>query len=94
MWAFYLAWLVAFVHAAGRPRQTWSEQCAAIAALAVTAVTLNWLTTGDHHVRTLRRRASGVAGMDLVLLAGAGLALVVARRLRRRSRPAVASAPA
>jgi hypothetical protein len=41
----------------------------------------NWVTTGDHPGRTLSRGLWGVAGMDLLLLLGALVAFVVARRL-------------
>jgi uncharacterized iron-regulated membrane protein len=81
MWAFYLAWLLAFVHAGWRPRKAWAEQCLAIAALAIGAVALNWSTTGDHPLRALGRGVPGVAGMDGVLLVAACLALAIRRRL-------------
>lgn len=80
---FYLVWLAAFGHAALRARRAWSEQCWAIAGLALSAVALNWLTTGDHVLRALARGVPSVAGVDvLLLLSGAGAALV-ARRLHR-----------
>lgn len=77
--AFYLVWLTAFVHAWARPRVAWREQCLAIAALAVAAVLLNGLATGDPLWRSLgQRHLWPVAGMDLVLLAGAASAGLVA----------------
>ena len=85
MWAFYLAWLLAFVHAGWRPRKAWAEQCLAIAALAIGAVALNWSTTGDHPLRALGRGVPGVAGMDGVLLVAAGLTLAIRRRLVQRA---------
>jgi hypothetical protein len=55
------------------------------AALAVAAVLLNWITTGDHLARSLARpHIWPVAGMDLVLLAGAVLAALTAHKLRHR----------
>jgi hypothetical protein len=89
-------WLASFVHAAVRPaqpatqptRRAWREQCAAIAVLAVTAVVLNGITTGDHLFQTLAQGYWPVAGMDLMLLAAAALATACWRRLGR-----IASAP-
>jgi hypothetical protein len=46
-------------------------------------VLLNALTTGDHLVRTLSAGHWPVAGVDLMLLASAGVAGLAARRLRR-----------
>ncbi len=88
---FWLAWLVALVHAAwrssavlqARRSRAWAEQCWAIAALAVAAVLLNALTTGDHLLRTLAAGSWPVAGVDLMLLASAGVAGLAARRLSR-----------
>ena len=89
---FWLAWLIAFAHAAWRSaavRQSriapaWREQCWAITVLAVVAVLSNWATTGDHLVRTIASGYWPVAGLDLALLAAAGIAAVAAWRLRRR----------
>jgi len=80
---FYAAWLASFAHAAVRARRAWAEQCWAISGLAVAAVALNWLTTGDHVLRSLRRGVPAVAGMDLLLLVAAVAASVIARRLQR-----------
>ncbi len=83
MWVFYLAWLTAFVHAWLRPGRAWLEQCWAIAALALAAVALNWITTGDHPVRSLAHRELwAVAGMDGLLLLTGAFAALAARRLR------------
>ncbi len=87
VWAFYLVWLVTFAHAWARPGRAWREQCWTIAGLAVLAVVLNAATTGDHLVRSLaHRHLWPVAGMDLLLLAGAAVALLIALRLARRCR--------
>ncbi|HSW04720.1 PepSY-associated TM helix domain-containing protein [Aquabacterium sp.] len=91
MWVFYLTWLASFGHAAWRradpatqpARRAWREQCTAIAVLAVAAVLLNALTTGDPLFKTLAQGYWPVAGMDLMLLLGAGLALWTARRVGR-----------
>ena len=91
---FWLAWLLAFAHAIWRGRAVpgslspaWREQCWAIALLAVTAVVLNWITTGDHLLKTLiTERYWPVAGLDLALLASAAIAIRVAFLLRGRER--------
>jgi hypothetical protein len=88
---FWVAWLLAFAHAAVRSAPiacaqlapAWREQCYAIAALAPIAVLLNWATTGDHLVRTLLQAYYPVAGVDLTLLCCAFVALLVAGKLRR-----------
>ncbi|MET0533367.1 MAG: PepSY-associated TM helix domain-containing protein, partial [Steroidobacter sp.] len=90
--AFWISWLIALAHAAWRsaPVQqakmspAWREQCWAIAVLAVAAVLLNWITTGDHLIATLGAGYWPVAGVDLTILAGAAIAVVAARRLKRR----------
>jgi uncharacterized iron-regulated membrane protein len=85
IWTFYLIWLVTFAHAWLRPGWAWIEQCAAVTLLAVAAVVLNWITTGDHLARSLaHRHLWAVGGMDLLLLAGAAAAGLMAFRLRRR----------
>jgi uncharacterized iron-regulated membrane protein len=97
--AFWIGWIIAFAHAGwrsapvqqGRMSPAWREQCWAIAVLAVAAVLLNWITTGDHLLATVTARYWPVAGVDLVLLAGAALAGVAAFRLRRRERGLVNS---
>lgn len=88
---FWLAWLVSLVHGAFRtgPVQAarlapaWREQCYAVAVLAASAAALNWITTGDHLVRTIGRRQWAVAGVDLVLLATAAIAVLAAVVLHR-----------
>lgn len=93
---FWCAWLLAFVHAVWRTAPVlqariapaWREQCWAVAALAMAAVALNWLTTGDHLFKTVAEGYWPVAGVDLVLLGSAALALLAARKLGRRERQA------
>ena len=85
IWAFYLVWLLSFAHAWSRPGRAWREQCWAIAGLAMLAVLLNAVTTGDHLARSLSEGLWAVAGMDLMLLAGAAIAALTAGRLRRRT---------
>jgi hypothetical protein len=75
----------------------WREQCWAIAALAVAAVALNALTTGDHLVKTVFTETYwAVAGVDLSLLASAAIAGWAARQLARREQaaPRATAAPA
>ncbi|WP_219209586.1 PepSY-associated TM helix domain-containing protein [Variovorax boronicumulans] len=99
---FWGAWVLAGLHglwrtapvAEARMAPAWAEQCGAIAALAVTAVLLNWATTGDHLLRTLGERYWPVAGVDLFLLASAAIAIAVARKLGRRAGAPVASSAA
>ncbi len=103
-YAFWGAWVLAMAHAfwrsapvaQGRMAPAWREQCWAIAAMAVAAVLLNWVTTGDHLLKTLGAGYWPVAGVDLFILTGAALAVVAARKLGRRARvvPAVRIAEA
>ncbi|WP_354443841.1 PepSY-associated TM helix domain-containing protein [Ottowia thiooxydans] len=94
VWVFYLVWLSTLVHATWRradpiskpARRAWLEQCSAIAALALLAVALNAITTGDHLFRTLRRGDWQVAGVDLTLLVSAAIFAWAARRISRSSR--------
>ncbi|MFO6431621.1 PepSY-associated TM helix domain-containing protein [Erythrobacter sp. W302b] len=82
VWAFWLVWLATFLHAAVRRAAAWAEQCAAIALLAMAAVLLNAATTGDHVLAAAARGQWAVAGMDLMLLAAAGMAGWAMLRLR------------
>lgn len=103
--AFWAFWLLAMAHAfvrsapvaLARMNPAWREQCWALAALSVSAVALNALTTGDHLVKTVFTATYWpVAGVDLSLLAAAGVALWAARKLalRERSMPTTAQAGA
>ena len=90
--AFWISWLIALVHAAWRsaPVQqarmspAWREQCWAIVVLALSAVLLNWITTGDHLIATVSAGYWPVAGVDLTILFGGAVALLAARRLKQR----------
>ena len=92
-YGFWAAWLLAMGHAFWRTapvRQAriapaWREQCWAVAALGILAVLLNWATTGDHLLKTLGQGYWPVAGLDFMLLASAAIALLAARKLRRRA---------
>lgn len=70
--------------ALGKLNPAWREQCWAVAVLAVAAVLLDWITTGDHLLRTIGTGYWPVAGVDLSLLATAALAVFAARKLRQR----------
>lgn len=91
---FWGSWLLTFAHAAWRSAPVlqarlspaWREQCVAIAVLALSAVGLNWITTGDHLLRSLGRAYWPVAGLDLALIVTAGLAVLAALHLARRER--------
>ncbi|MFT3811941.1 MAG: PepSY-associated TM helix domain-containing protein [Acidovorax sp.] len=90
VYAFYGIWLLCALHAVlrvwrrGGYLRAWREQCWLIAVLALAAVGLNWLTTGDHLVKTVFLEPYWpVAGTDLSLLAGAGIAIWAARKLAR-----------
>ncbi len=86
VWAFYVFWLATLAHAAGRARNAWHEQAWVVAVLAVTAVVLNWVTTGQHLGYTVSHGLLAVAGMDVLLLAAAAIAAFSARHLARKAR--------
>lgn len=92
---FWAAWMLAFVHAAIRSgsvakaqlNPAWREQCWLLVMLAIAAVILNAVTTGDHLIKTVFIDCYWpVAGVDLSLLATAFIAFVAARRLAQRQR--------
>jgi len=99
-YAFWGTWALALLHAGfrsapvarGLANPAWREQCWAIMALALAAVSLNWITTGDHLLRTLTAGYWPVAGVDLFLLSGAAVAVLAARKLQRRVAVAPTSA--
>lgn len=90
---FWGSWLLAGAHAywrtaavaAGRLAPAWREQCLAIAVLAIAAPLMNWITTGDHLLRTIGSGYWPVAGADLFMLASAALAVLAARKLQQRA---------
>lgn len=104
-YVFWACWAVAMVHAfvrsapvaKGQLNPAWREQCLAVAGMAVLAVVLNWLTTGDHLLKTVGAGYWPVAGVDLFMLVSALLALMAARRLHRgqgQAAPAVTTVEA
>jgi uncharacterized iron-regulated membrane protein len=104
-WSFWGCWVLAMVHAfvrsapvaQARWNPAWREQCWAIAALAVAAVLLNGLTTGDHLLKTVFTETYwAVAGVDLSLLMAALIAVWTARQLavrEQRGTSATAAGP-
>jgi uncharacterized iron-regulated membrane protein len=84
IWAFYGIWIAAFGHAWARPGKAWAEQSWMVMAGALAAALLNAITTGDTIWTAWARGQWGVAGMDMVLLAGAGIAAWAALRLGGR----------
>jgi cation transport ATPase len=95
-YAFWCTWALALLHAfwrsapvaRGQANPAWREQCGAIAVLAVAAVALNWITTGDTLWHTIAAGYWPVAGIDLCLLSGAAIAWLTARALKRRAHAA------
>lgn len=95
-YAFWATWLLAMGHgfwrtapvAHARIAPAWREQCWAVAVMAVAAVLLNWVTTGDHLLKTLSAPYWPIAGVDLSLLAAAGIAVAAAKMLARREQQA------
>ncbi len=90
--SFWIAWLASAVHAfirsqpvqQARMAPSWREQCWGISILAVAAVLLNWITTGDHLAKTLAEPYWPVAGLDLSMLVVAVIAFLAARKLGRK----------
>lgn len=90
---FFITWALTMVHAfvrggpvaQARMNPAWREQCLLVAVGAVAAVVANAVTTGDHLVKTISTGYWPVAGVDLSLLALAGVSLWAARQLSRRA---------
>jgi hypothetical protein len=94
---FWGAWLLALIHAGWRSapvakamaNPAWREQSLAIVVLALAAVALNWMTTGDNLFKTIFTDTYwAVAGVDLSLIATAVIAFWAAGKLKQ---PASAS---
>lgn len=89
--AFWSVWALAFLHAAwrsspvakARHNPAWREQSLLLGLLSLSAVGLNWITTGDHLIKTVFTDTYwAVAGVDLSLIATALIAFFAAARLR------------
>jgi uncharacterized iron-regulated membrane protein len=85
VWVFWLVWLGTFLHAAIVRAPAWAQQCRLIAGLALAAVVLNAVTTGDHILAAMEAGLWAVAGMDVMLIASAGIAIAAAQRLRAKA---------
>ncbi|AHK16068.1 PepSY-associated TM helix domain-containing protein [Thalassolituus oleivorans] len=90
-WIFCIALAFSFLHATlrsepvarGEKNPAWREQCLLIAGLSIAAVTANWLTTGDHLIKTIFTNPYwAVAGVDLSLLAVAATSWKAASHLQ------------
>jgi uncharacterized iron-regulated membrane protein len=99
-WIFCIALALSFIHATirsapvarGEKNPAWFEQCLLLVLLPVIAVIANWLTTGDHLIKTMFTDPYwAVAGVDLSLLALAVICWKVAQHLRINS-PSVLAA--
>lgn len=89
VWFFFAVLIAAFLHAALRKQQAWVEQCVGVAVLGGAAVLLNWVTTGDHLIRSLTHpHLWPIAVMDLLLIVAAAAAGYLAWSLTRRGRVA------
>jgi uncharacterized iron-regulated membrane protein len=88
---FTVAWLLATVHAiwqvwrSPEAQAPWRLQSATIALLAVAAVLLNGVTTGDHLLNCVRDGQWAVTGVDATLLLVALLGAWNCKRLSRRA---------
>lgn len=89
--AFWSLWGLALLHAVwrsspvakARRNPAWHEQLLLIGFLSLSAVVLNWITTGDHLIKTIFTDTYwAVAGVDLSLIATAVVAFCAAARLR------------
>jgi len=84
---FHLTWLLTLLHAWLFAGRAWVGQCWTISVLAVAAVALNAVTTGDHLIRTVAdRQLWPVAGVDVTLIMSAVIAAWAALRLARGGR--------
>lgn len=80
---FYAVWLAVIPHGALRGKKAWFDQAALLAVLCILAPILNWVTTGDHLLRTILTGQWALAGMDMMLFGAAALSVYGALRLRR-----------
>lgn len=83
IWAFFIVWLASFLHAALSGKSAWVHQSWAISVFGIAAVLLNWMTTGDHIIAALQRGLWPIAGMDVVILCGAVVAIMSALGVER-----------
>ncbi len=89
---FWLSWVAGLLHAGLRSGPSantglspaWREQLWLVSLLAAGAAVANWITTGDHILKTVGDGYWPIAGVDAVLLMTAGVAAYTALRLRSR----------
>lgn len=89
---FWLTWVGTLIHAVARfgsapttgISSAWREQSWMIALLALVAALANWMTTGDHLLRTIAAGYWPIAGVDIALLVTAGLSAFTAIKLGAR----------
>ena len=86
---FYIVWLLCMIHGFVRGKAAWAEQAWLLGGLGIAAVVLNWTSTGDHLFETLTQGRLAIAGMDLVLVAGAVVSITAALKIAcvRRQTP-------
>ncbi len=85
IWCFLGVWILSYANSISRPHRTWIDQCYAIAALAASAIILNWITTGDNLVRTVSvRHLWPVAGIDVALIGITTAALLAGSQLQKK----------
>lgn len=89
--AFWSVWGLAFLHAVwrsspvakARHNPAWREQSLVLGLMSLCAVGLNWVTTGDHLIKTVFTDTYwAVAGVDLSLIVTALIAFFAAAKLR------------
>jgi len=79
-WAIWRSAAVALA----KTNPAWREQTVLIALLGVVAVIANWISTGDHLIKTIFTDPYwAVAGVDLSLLAGSLIALLAVKKKKR-----------
>ncbi|WP_183030112.1 PepSY-associated TM helix domain-containing protein [Altericroceibacterium spongiae] len=83
-WIFHIVWTGAALHAFIRRETVWAEQAWAVAGGCLLALFLNAVTTGDALPLAIMHGLWSTAGVDLVLLASAAIAVWAALKLGRR----------
>lgn len=81
--AFFVVWIMSFIHAGLRDKYAWKDQAWAIAFAGLAAMSLNWATTGDNLFVSLSSGQWAVAGVDLALFASFLIAAKSALHLAR-----------
>ena len=79
---FYVVWLTAIPHGALRKKKAWFDQVVILTILCFIAPILNWVTTGDHLLRTIATGQWALVCVDLMLFTCAAVAAYAAIRLQ------------